>query len=55
MKSIKTVLNHVPYGVASIVAVIGLIFVVPGGLLILGAICLATWGDKLTSFTWRDR
>ena len=48
MHLIKRILNNVPYGGASFFAILGLIFILPGGLLILIAMGLSELGDRFT-------
>lgn len=54
MNTIKTILNNLPYCGASILGVIALVLLIPGGTLILIAMALANIGDRLTSGPWRD-
>jgi hypothetical protein len=54
MSTIKEILKHLPYGGASFLGVLGLILLLPGGVLILICMALANLGDRLTSGPWRD-
>ena len=55
MPTIKSLIKRIPYGLGAVFAVAGLIFIVPGGLLVLAGIAWATWGDKLVGYKWDGR
>jgi len=54
MSLIKGILKHLPYSGASVLGVLALVLLIPGGILILISLVLANLGDRLTSGPWRD-